>query len=260
MSGQGMRRRAGAARVAVEHSARAEAAGIRLKDVVWLRPLVAGEGPLEVHTGLYPEDDGSIGYEIYSGAVDESEKPVLHGRGRVVLESPGARPSLDLEALKAGCQERIMVREACYGAFRTRGLDYGPAHQGLESLAMGRDVSGRLQALARLALPECIAETRDDYVLHPAIMDVALQSVAGLSLEKGAGVGRPYAVDGVRIWTGSPEKGWAWARNNAVPVQCRIALNAYHLWIAGRLVAFRGRSFAYSRLPAVRTGDLGPPA
>ena len=54
------------ARAAVANAAGAslvEGQGIRLKNVVWMCPLVVGEEPFPVNIGLYPEADGEIAYE-----------------------------------------------------------------------------------------------------------------------------------------------------------------------------------------------------
>src|SRR5499427_273981 len=207
------------ARAAVEHSAGEEAAGgVLLKHVVWARPLVAGESGLEVHVALYPEDDGELGYAIYDAVVDEAGEPVIHGQGRAVLAHPGERPVLDVSALAGRCGERVVSGEDCYGAFRGMGLEYGPAHRGLESVAVGHDGSGRPEVLARVVLPGCVAATREQYVLHPSVLDCALQGLIGLSLDAQTGSERtylPFAVEEVRVWSACADCGWAWVRLSA---------------------------------------------
>jgi acyl transferase domain-containing protein len=201
------------ARAAIEHCMDG-VEDVRLEDVVWLRPLVLDEAELAVHIGLYPEDDGSIGYEIYDGVEEESGEPLIHGRGRAVLESPGERPALDPEAIQARCHEREEWGEALYSRFSRRGIDYGPAHRGLERLTLGRDAAGLPQVLARVGLPESVTKAGDDgYGLHPSLMDAALQAVAGMSLEAESGETLvPFALDEVRIWSNTPQRGWVWVR------------------------------------------------
>ncbi|MEJ2125518.1 MAG: SDR family NAD(P)-dependent oxidoreductase, partial [Alphaproteobacteria bacterium] len=160
--------------------------------------------------------DGSISYEVYNGAADMAGEPVIHGNGRAVPEAPGPRPQLDLEGLQRRCHERMVRADEAYQAFHAVGLDYGPAYRGLESLAIGKDNAGRPEVLARLTLPDCVAGTQGDYILHPAMMDAALQAVAGLTLEEEqGGVYLPFAVETVRMWSASPAQGWAWARFSA---------------------------------------------
>jgi len=206
------------ARAAIEHSAEADAGnGLRLEDVAWLRPLALQDAELEVHIGLYREDDGLIGYEIYDGIGDESGEPVIHGQGRAVLTPPGERPLIDLQALRGRCREREVSGEALYARFQDSGLNYGPAHRGLEHLYIGHDATGRSEVLARLSLPRSVADTADEYGLHPSLMDAALQAAASLSLE-GAESGTtlvPFALDEVTTWSKCPAQGWAWVRHSA---------------------------------------------
>ena len=56
--------------------------------------------------------------------------------------------SLDLAALRAQCSLATLSAEQCYQAFRAIGIDYGPAHQTIETLHVG---SG--QVLAKLVFP-----------------------------------------------------------------------------------------------------------
>jgi hypothetical protein len=48
------------ARVAVEHAVGNgnHGIGIRLKNVVWARPIAVTDDPVNLHIGLYPEEDG----------------------------------------------------------------------------------------------------------------------------------------------------------------------------------------------------------
>ncbi|SFJ92820.1 beta-ketoacyl synthase N-terminal-like domain-containing protein, partial [Thermoflavimicrobium dichotomicum] len=40
--------------------------GLLLKNVVWIRPIVVGEDPIQVHIGLTPRENGEIEYQVYS--------------------------------------------------------------------------------------------------------------------------------------------------------------------------------------------------
>jgi polyketide synthase PksN len=190
--------------------------GMRLVDVMWLRPLVLEGSELAVHIALYPEDDGAVGYEITNGADDKRGGPVIYGQGRVVLASSGQRPALDLEAIQARCHDHTLSGEALYARFQSSGFDYGPAHRGLERLLIGHDEMGRSEVLARLRLPQSVVATQDSYTLHPSLMDAALQAVAGLVLdEEFTKAHVPFAVDEVRFWSDTPRQGWSWVRYSA---------------------------------------------
>jgi NADP-dependent 3-hydroxy acid dehydrogenase YdfG len=62
------------------------------------------------------------------------------------------------------------------------GIDYGPGHQGIKKVVVG---SGGGQVLAKLSLPSFVSDTQDQFVLHPSLMDSALQASIGLMFDPG---------------------------------------------------------------------------
>ena len=63
------------ARAAIEQACgeRGEEAVLELRDVVWGEPLVVEEQGCEVNIALQAEEDGEIGFEIYSGEGERGE-------------------------------------------------------------------------------------------------------------------------------------------------------------------------------------------
>ena len=154
--------------------------GIRLKNVVWARPIAVGDQAARVHIGLFPEDNGQIAYEIYSESEAVDTEPVVHSQGSAVLSPVAEVPTLDLPALQARCSQSSLSSSQCYEAFRSIGIDYGPGHQGVEVVYVG---SG--QVLAKLSLPSSVSDTQYQFVLHPSLMDSALQASIGLMMGPG---------------------------------------------------------------------------
>nr|WP_240464227.1 SDR family NAD(P)-dependent oxidoreductase [Paenibacillus apiarius] len=150
-----------------------ERAGIRLKNMVWAQPIAVTGQPVKVNIGLYPENNGEIGYEIYTETEVGSNGPIVHSQGSAVLVRRGETPTLDLESIQAQCTETISSAQ-CYKTFRRMGIDYGPGHQGIEEIRVGQG-----QILAKLTVPGSIMDTHDQYILHPSIMDGALQASVG---------------------------------------------------------------------------------
>ena len=120
---------------------------------------------------------------------------------------------------------RVEARQ-CYQAFTAMGIAYGPGQQGIETLYTGEG-----QVLARLVLPPLVAETRDRFVLHPSMMDSALQASVGLILGPGQDLTSnpdrrspasgpvsgyetmlPYALDLLEVRGGCSPSMWAWVR------------------------------------------------
>ena len=125
--------------------------GMRLQQVVWLRPVVVGPDGLDLHVELFAEEDGKIGYEIYSGvAGGNDEDRVIHSQGRAVVGSIVKQPDLDIAALQAQCGERSLLPEDCYARFAAKGLSYGESYRGVTELSAGTNAAGDAQVLARL--------------------------------------------------------------------------------------------------------------
>ncbi|MBP2630952.1 MAG: pksN 10 [Firmicutes bacterium] len=189
---------------------------IRLKNIVWTRPIAVGEQPVKVHIGLFPEDSGEIAFEIYSQSEEAGAKPVVHSQGSALLISVLKAPTLDLPALQAQCSQSTLSSSQCYEAFRAIGIDYGPAHQGIEMVYVG---SG--QVLAKLSLPLSVSDTQDQFVLHPSLMDSALQASIGLLMSGGDTMpvstthlkpARPFALHEIEIIGNCTSAMWALIR------------------------------------------------
>jgi amino acid adenylation domain-containing protein len=193
-----------------------EQTGIRLKNVVWASPFVAGDRPAPLHIGLFPGEEKEIAYEIYSESEDDDSERVVHSQGSVLPGSVPEVPLLDIEALKSECDQRILSSDRCYEIFKAMGIDYGPGHRGIEKVYAG---SG--QVLAKLSLPSLILDTQDQFMLHPSLMDSALQASIGL-MQAASDSGRsadhkpalPFALETLEILGDCTQKMWAFVRKN----------------------------------------------
>jgi polyketide synthase PksN len=188
--------------------------GMRLKNVVWAQPIALDHQPVRVHIGLFPGNNGEITYEIYSLSAAGEAEPVVkvHSQGSAVLEPALEPAALDLPALQSRCRQNHFSASQCYDTFRAMGIDYGPAHRGIESIALGPGL-----ALARLSLPAAVSSTLDQYVLHPALLDSALQAAVGLMMDPSAlippGLILPFALQELEILGPCTPAMWALVRS-----------------------------------------------
>lgn len=187
-------------------------AGIRLEDVRWRRPLVVEDRDVHVHLALHPEPDGHVSFEVYGRADGEEGGPApaehIYSQGRAQRFSAGAPPSIDLAGLRVQCRDREMTAQQCYAAFADLGIAYGPAHQGIERIFCGAG-----QVLARVVLRESPASSSQAFVLHPCLMDAALQAIIGLAADRrGGALALPFALREVEIFAACPPRLWAWIR------------------------------------------------
>ncbi len=226
------------ARAAIEQLApnkQGDRAQVRLKNVVWARPFAVGDQPTALHIGLYPEQADQIAYRIYSQPEDESAGPVIHSQGTALSGVfDDESDMLDLQALlqqiTAGQPEQYCLNaRQCYGAFKAMGIAYGPGHQGLESVYYsapdGNKADVLPQVLANISLPDSVKAGSDQFVLHPGLIDSALQACIGLLTGAGQplpGNGEnintettaslPFALDELTVLAQPSSKLWVWIR------------------------------------------------
>ena len=168
------------ARTAAGHAAGDGCSGqtrICLKHIAWIRPLVVNNGSCRVQISLFPGENNTIAYEIYTDPVDTGKDPVVYSQGKVVFREIAEIPRRDLSALKASCRDEIFSAKDCYAFFDRMGINYGPAHRGVEAVYAGKE-----NILARLTLPAPVADTAGQYVLHPSLTDSALQAAISARL------------------------------------------------------------------------------
>ncbi|MDQ8055997.1 type I polyketide synthase [Bacillus velezensis] len=177
--------------------------GVRLKQIVWLRPVTALSEGVTLHVKLQPEENGDIAFEAYA----EGEEPLVFFQGKAVLEETERAPVLDVEAVQARCGGRHLSKAECYEAFDSLGITYGPSHQALDAVYAG---SG--EVLAKLTHPPSAREEKEPFILHPSMLDAALQASIGLVLSDGSASGRPFlpfALQDMQVFSACRETMWA---------------------------------------------------
>ncbi|OMG71011.1 SDR family NAD(P)-dependent oxidoreductase [Burkholderia ubonensis] len=181
----------------------ADAFGITLEAVVFERPIALAEAALTVWIALTAQADGTVSFEILTEAGDDE---IVHSRGRVRVDASAPPLVTEQPPVLDGAQE--IATADCYAAFARMGLQYGPAHQVLRSVRAGRDAQGRRTAVARIALPECVDGDRAAYLLHPSLLDGALQAGIGLASDAERANGErlllPWTIDRLHVFAPLP--------------------------------------------------------
>jgi acyl transferase domain-containing protein len=93
------------------------------------------------------------------------------------------------------------------------GLEYGPAHQGITAVDLGEK-----QLLAQLRVPAVVETDQQAYVLHPSLMDSALQASIGLIVDLDHVPTRPpvpFAMESLRIVSACTQRMVAWVRDSS---------------------------------------------
>ena len=167
-----------------------------------------------------PNDFAQVATTVKKLETELKDETVVHSQGVARFVSLEKIPSLKLADLQEKLNQNSLNPEECYEAFKTMGIDYGPAHQGLVKLYVGDN-----EVLAKLTLPACVSGTQNHFTLHPSLLDSALQASIGLylrletdtshlaySLQPTASPFLPFALDRLEILNPCPKSMWAWVR------------------------------------------------
>jgi acyl transferase domain-containing protein len=176
--------------IAAEHRVR------KITDVVWIRPLSFRRGPQTVRTFL--KYAGDIVEYVVSSLDDENET-ILHSEGKLAFSSDWTAPAdgtylLPIETLKAQCAKCVDGNEY-YSRFTKYGLNYGPSFQTIQEVYISDSF-----ALSRLKLPDHLKDDFGQFLLHPSMIDGALQTVGGLVAGQASAFPHlPFALDELDI-------------------------------------------------------------
>jgi polyketide synthase PksN len=168
----------------------------QIRNIVWVTPLaIEDAGAIETLIDLRPKGS-TVQFEVYR-AGDYGAK-VLYSQGALSYSSNQdatvGDEYIDLNALKEKCV-RVMDGPRAYDLFKSAGLEYGPGFQVL------RDVfTSDTKVLGVLRIPDVCVSTFHEYLLHPSLMDAAMQ--AGVVAQLGNVDGEmivPYSIAEVEI-------------------------------------------------------------
>ncbi|MBR8740351.1 SDR family NAD(P)-dependent oxidoreductase [Nocardiopsis sp. MG754419] len=204
--------------------ARARAgAAPRLRNVVWIRPLLVRDAPLTPRLRLTAVGEG------YDYAIVDGEG-AAYTSGRV--EYTEAVPeAIDLAELADRHPVRVDT-DAGYAALRASGIEHGPALRALHTVHSGAD-----GVLAQVRLP---GEAPADLTVQPAILDSALVAALALGADEGgwrtpATPAVPFALDGLTVHGATTATMWAWLRPTENAGTGRTALDLDLIDTTGRL-------------------------
>lgn len=167
---------------------------LKLKNVVWARPLIFQDKPMNVHISLIPGESSEVAFEIYSK--NEAGEEVIHSQGSAELvQKEEPLNTIDLNALRSKTWQKVISHSDCYNQFKIIGINYGPGHRGIENIFIGES-----EILAKLSLPDGLKKGSEQYYLHPSILDSAIQSILGLISDVSPNKAVvPFALDEIEI-------------------------------------------------------------
>ncbi|MTJ79682.1 MAG: SDR family NAD(P)-dependent oxidoreductase, partial [Telmatospirillum sp.] len=178
-----------------------------IRDVAFLAPVVAGSDGITL--SLVAGPDGDYRLEGPDGAVRS------RGRRQDLIDSASA--TLSLDGVRLRCPA-MTDGTAFYDGLSSFGLDYGPSFRCVETVWTGRD-----EALARLRLPGGAVGA---HLLHPAVLDAALHTVAAIPGDVvRTRPALPFTIDRMTVFHPLPATAWVHA--------LRRGPDSYDLSVAG---------------------------
>ncbi|MGI5337078.1 SDR family NAD(P)-dependent oxidoreductase [Streptomyces sp. CA-181903] len=195
------------AEVALAAGRRVLDARCEVKDLTIYRGIsVPHTDPSEVHLRTtLTSADGTV--VIGSGLGRHGEAQInARAQVRALLRRPPGR--IDIEAVRERCPTRLEAEEH-YSAMTAAGLDCGPAFRGARTVWVG---DKEVLTAYRWSEPS------DGYEIHPALLDIPVQSGFPLLhdlLADGRYGYLPAAMEAVRVWHTPPAEGFAYTRERS---------------------------------------------
>ena len=171
---------------------------ICLEKVVMVNPLVV-DGKTELVISLHRSEERVTAYRI------EKDEKMLLNQGTLKLLK-NQEKTVDLVRIRERCRQKELTKSECYNAFQKAGFHYGETFRGIEKLYFNQN-----EALAEIHF----MSNEEGYLVHPGLLDSALQAVAGLnSIRHGDMAQLPYVIEKCVIRKEVTQKMWSY-------VQCR---------------------------------------
>lgn len=182
---------------------------LEIANVVFLAPLVVYEAEArEVQLVLKKEKD-CMEFVIAgrSGAANEDgeEQWTIHTEGKLYRMGRGQAPVVDMTELKNNCLESIDI-----GAHKKmKNFTFGPRWDNIALVHAGE----KDDALLAMQLPEAYAPDLASYLLHPALLDNAVNGMAQHVRDSGkGGMYLPLSYKSIRIYGRLPGTFFSYAR------------------------------------------------
>ena len=214
-----------------------------ISHMIWASPVTVSDTPKEVHIRLFPEGE-DIRFEIYTGQEPKPERRFkshshshsnVHAFGKLTVNhrNTGDTEAPDIDAVMKRSRETYSP-EAVYGWYEKSGFRYGRQFQTIRRLSCDET-----EAVSGLKLPDSLHAGFSEYLLHPSLMDGALQTMGWLLGRYAAG--RVYVPFEIRelTWTDAiPKACTVYARLTDIPGKDRQILRVEGLILdeAGRVV------------------------
>ncbi|MCL9781787.1 SDR family NAD(P)-dependent oxidoreductase [Vibrio sp. S4M6] len=200
-------------RAAFEHACQDKNGAIKLENVVWIQPVIV-DAAMQLNVTLKPVQNEEHVFHFEISSLSHDTK-TLHCQGRVLITTERQPDMLNVVEKLATLTPLDLDMEAFYESFRQVGIVHGSSYRGVTALSRGQN-----EILAALALPNVVSSSQHEYVLHPSMMESALQAACLLIVDHKAHSGvasLPFALESICIYGPCTQHMYArvrYAKNN----------------------------------------------
>lgn len=168
---------------------------VGLANVVWSTPLTVDNMKQTVNISLKPLGQ-KVEYTIFSE--QNGGKRTQHSQGSLLFETTDEKSVewIDIDEVLNRCTD-VLSGMDWYQTLKKYGFEYGDRFQVISEI-----MGNHTEMISRLEISELSRTEFSDFVLHPSLMDGALQTVGSLMFDKGesaSGTYLPYALGHVHI-------------------------------------------------------------
>lgn len=199
------------ARAALWHALpdKRNSAQVELKNVAWGAPLEY-RSEHQVSIALFSNNDDSIGFEVLQQAT-EQDSILCQGNAYLIAV---AEPQIqDINELRESFSQTSMIDgKTIYAEYLASGISYGPGLQSVSAVYQGQE-----QLLVVISLPENEIDQSNEYELHSAIVDGALQASRLLLQTQQQFMifpSLPVSLDSMQVLSTCESNMWAWVRHS----------------------------------------------
>lgn len=181
----------------------------KVRNIVLISPIYVKDTSVSLYIHLKPEGE-LLQFEVYS---KDRGKKILHGQGKIEFESThqstqSSTEWRDIEAIKSRCTKEYKTKADSYQHLHSIELNLRRSFQAIEEIYIGET-----EAIAPIQLPDHLADDFDEYTLHPALMDGALQiPPAGEMRGIEEMIHLPYTFEEIEVFHPLPKHCYSYCR------------------------------------------------
>ncbi|MCZ0853530.1 polyketide synthase dehydratase domain-containing protein, partial [Brevibacillus laterosporus] len=147
--------------------------------ISWIRPIYILETGIALDVELVSVNSGKDDRIKFSIVSVEKNELVQHAEGEAIILPLKREASGDVKALLNKATGISILKDVCYDYIKLAGIDYGDSFKIVDIVHRGIE-AGAPFAIGELRLPDALSSTSSQYLLHPSMLDGAIQTSIGL--------------------------------------------------------------------------------